>query len=60
MRDFAPGWTVAADAGDKVWGYDFAAGRWTLAEVAARHDRDYRGDLYTLVAETGETVRTTT
>ncbi|MGL4465567.1 MAG: Hint domain-containing protein [Planctomycetia bacterium] len=47
-------------AGDKVWGYDFAAGRWTLAEVSARHDRDYRGDLYTLVAETGETVRTTT
>ncbi|MGL4462242.1 MAG: Hint domain-containing protein, partial [Planctomycetia bacterium] len=47
-------------AGDKVWGYDFAAGRWTLAEVAARHDRDYRGALYTLTAETGETVRTTT
>ncbi|MGL4462244.1 MAG: Hint domain-containing protein, partial [Planctomycetia bacterium] len=47
-------------AGDRVWGYDFAAGRWTLAEVAARHDRDYRGELYTLTAETGDAVRTTT
>ena len=36
------------DRGDRVWGYDFQSGKWSLCEVERRHDSTYNGLLVTL------------
>ena len=45
-------------AGDRVWSYDFAAGRWVLREVKTRFERVYDGDLIDVQVR-GERIRAT-
>lgn len=44
--------------GQRVWGYDFAAGCWRLAEVAIQHSRDHVGQMVEM--RVGETVLSVT
>jgi RHS repeat-associated protein len=46
------------EPGDRVWAFDFRAGGWRMAEVEARHDSQYVGQLVTLHVEMGEVTAT--
>jgi hypothetical protein len=44
--------------GDRVWGFDFVAGQWRLAEVERRNDAAYAGPMVTLDVGLGEVTAT--
>jgi RHS repeat-associated protein len=47
------------ESGERVWSFDFRAGRWVLCRVALVHETPFEGEVLTLVFEDGTSLEVT-